>query len=209
LANLVASNAGMGERVRKFLTGVSVASLLLAGGALLLSVSGLFSVKRTYRFAPDTPAAADAAPMVGRPGEWRYQWQVSFGGGAFQVLRLHAGVNETRPPGMTADAGPYELARGGQLAAATDRRLLGFRYFDVPRTASASGGVHYWVWGIRYLTVPGWFLVLAFALPATMWLRHRRRQLRRASVGLCAACGYDLRASPDRCPECGAAAASL
>src|SRR5262249_50948392 len=54
------------------------------------------------------------------------------------------------------------------------------------------------------LIVPSWSLVLLFAVLPTTWLWHSLRRRRRLRLGLCCVCGYDLRATPDRCPECGA-----
>lgn len=50
---------------------------------------------------------------------------------------------------------------------------------------------------------PCWFLTLAFASMPFGWAVLRLRRRRRARLGQCATCGYDLRASTDRCPECG------
>jgi hypothetical protein len=55
---------------------------------------------------------------------------------------------------------------------------------------------------------PYWMPVTALAILPLLEVRYllrsgriRRRRLR----GLCVTCGYDLRATPERCPECGSA----
>ena len=55
------------------------------------------------------------------------------------------------------------------------------------------------------IAVPDWaLLLLAAALPVSWLLGLRRRRRRwRITRNLCARCGYDLRASRGRCPECG------
>jgi len=56
------------------------------------------------------------------------------------------------------------------------------------------------VWRARGV-VPFWFPTAVLGvLPAWQFVRRRRRPL----PGACRSCGYDLRASPGRCPECGA-----
>ena len=53
--------------------------------------------------------------------------------------------------------------------------------------------------------VSDWALCLGTGILPTIWLigfkRHRRK--RRQAAGQCQCCGYDLRTSTDRCPECG------
>ena len=56
---------------------------------------------------------------------------------------------------------------------------------------------------IRFWRAPYWFAGSVAALwPAWRLIRAGRARRRLASQ-LCPTCGYDLRATPDRCPECG------
>lgn len=53
------------------------------------------------------------------------------------------------------------------------------------------------------LTMPYWFPLLPWILSIGIMQLRRRRRHRHLAMGLCLRCGYDLRATPDRCPECG------
>lgn len=47
-----------------------------------------------------------------------------------------------------------------------------------------------------------WLLLAVLTLPLVLALRHLG--FRQPAAGSCPSCGYDLRASRERCPECGA-----
>lgn len=93
----------------------------------------------------------------------------------------------------------HQISRGGRLLSHNLTRL-GFRHVraSYPRTTPSlppntiiTQGAPHWFFLVPTLPYP------LSRLPG--WLRHRRRVKR----GLCIGCGYDLRGSSDRCPECG------
>ncbi|SRR5258706_2219021 len=101
-------------------------------------------------------------------------------------------VAETAPTVSTAMGLTFE--RGiGRFAT---RQADGVISYDPPTAFSAIG-------------IPCWMLATALGLiPALMAaLRICRIWRTRLQPGLCANCGYDMRATPDRCPECGLAPA--
>ena len=101
----------------------------------------------------------------------------------------------------------------------SDVRYLGFRYFN--NTADGPlwtfAGSHVWfeaggfwiVTGQRWdenryaLFVPAWFMVASTLWMPLPWCVQQFRGRRLLLPGVCRLCGYDVRATPERCPECG------
>jgi hypothetical protein len=88
---------------------------------------------------------------------------------------------------------PWFITHHDWYAKRSGKYWLGFYLYRTVRTT---------IYG-----VPDWFL-FALTLPLSFVrlraVRQKRAQHRRLVKKLCVMCGYDLRATPDRCPECGA-----
>lgn len=99
-------------------------------------------------------------------------------------------------------------------ATIRDWHLFGFHWFvsdgetEVTRSAPLEVSV-ITTSSIWQIGIPLWSVAVVFSLLPLAHARstiRTRQQRRRQREGKCRACGYDLRASPERCPECGAAA---
>jgi len=64
----------------------------------------------------------------------------------------------------------------------------------------------YWIEGSRAVVIPFWaptVLSVVLGIPAIGFARRSGVRAYRKAHGLCISCGYDIRESKERCPECG------
>ena len=138
-------------------------------------------------------AASVAAAALGVRTFYRvvkYEY-VSRGDWGVMVIPKRGRVDLLYFPRTSQDSGFLRIASSPHIIGGTDyaRRVLGFGGGRTP-----SGG--------RFVSVPFWFIAVMFALPAVVMVRGEWRR-RKVRPGLCPGCGYDVRATPERCPECG------
>jgi hypothetical protein len=132
------------------------------------------------------------------------------GGLGFWYNRIE--VPDERPAGRT-----LELVHGKTSYVASEPQYpnewdgvaAGAFYWE-NRHGRSPGQLPIFVGGIK-CSVPYW-AVWTITLPGTIGFSYvlvvRQRRRRRSLANCCVACGYALRASADRCPECGAPIAS-
>jgi hypothetical protein len=84
------------------------------------------------------------------------------------------------------------------------KRALDWEYYDVKWVGVGFKSRH--SPRAYFLTLPLWMLWTAAAIPVLAGTWRRVKKHWRKSVHRCESCGYDLRASGERCPECGAEA---
>ena len=119
-------------------------------------------------------------------------WRIGSIPGGLAFASMNAGE-----PFLKEMYGDYDSSRTvvrslyGSANARTE--LLGFKHAH-----GTLRGMSFWL-----VAVPYWFIVLLTAAPPADWWRQQRRARHRKVEGRCPGCGYDLRGTPERCPECG------
>lgn len=96
------------------------------------------------------------------------------------------------------------LGSNGEDALRRQWEFFGFRDFETQWKPKYKSNGRTGVGGVWYVLVPLWMPALFFAVVwCYKFLLPSLRRHRRERLGLCLCCGYDLRGSINRCPECG------
>ncbi len=171
--------------LRRTITVLSLIGLLLSVG--LWGVSYFNLVRATHR---------NNYPIV-ISGVMNENWQ----GGS---LALIGGALKYGMGGF----GYWPLSDGRMFQASLD--AFGEQYLEAqpPRWISrgCTGFTTHWRFVYmsgRVVVIPLWIPTVLFGILPTAALVRVTRRRKRKKLGLCLECGYDLRGSKERCPECG------
>lgn len=167
-------------------------------GFVLLASGRLFIVRQRAQIAPfDTSAPAPPAEIQARSLDPRPELLIDVS----QLGMMSLFEASPTEPYVGRPIARISIAPIEQSLAQRSWWLGGFSSSDVaaPRVLVNDAMA---TMRISASSVPLWpFVPLGFPAAVALWRDYRRR--RWAREGRCTACGYDLRESRERCPECG------
>ena len=165
------------SRVIRVLAGGVV--LLLAGVSIMIATLAVRSYWEAYGWF----CTHDIA------GRQHHTWAYVSNGGIW-VGRMALGARRPEPRWAFRRFSPSPVEYEQRLLPVLD---LGFGYTPPNSRNTAMYGV----------AAPLWFVALVLGVVPGWWLMRILRRRRRGAGSCCRQCGYDLRATPLRCPECG------
>ena len=201
---------------RRLLTLAAVASLVLCVATVALWVRSYTQPEcLAYVSDIDEDPPRPVVDMSDQPSwsrwAWHDEWGVTSARGLLSFyhnrsdskVRAGAWVRELLPKG-------WHFSRDERVTTRWLRARTGLTaltglsfssYGQGPPKAPAAASATTWEY-THVLTLPHWMLALAtILLPSYAGYRIHRRRSRCGAR--CPTCGYDLRATPQRCPECG------
>jgi hypothetical protein len=189
------------RRLRRIILGLlTLASLIVCLGTIALwirSYSGSDYVMRRWMIQADRMSIVhDGQSIEWTRGQIRFQLlnDTYYPNGYGEVTMT---VENSRPDWSVGRLGPRHVYWESPPPRSVWNRL-GFMTWQNGWSSSFADS------GRKVYAIPAWSIALLTAISPVVWLRRKLRQRRRYGHGLCPKCGYDLRATPDRCPECGA-----
>lgn len=190
----------MTRLLRILLNAATVLSLLLCGATVGLWVRSA-SIRDTWMRLDFLPRTGERQNIKFSSDRGTLAWAVDR-----RTVRVSGGevrVGVWRHYADPVTAGTFRLA-DELLESPTPLQRQGFIFHRGRQYRMEASGESPFV--PRFVAaVPMWFLTATFAIAPAIGVYSYGRRKRRVARSLCPACGYDLRATPDRCPECGAA----
>ena len=123
------------------------------------------------------------------------------------------------PPAVRSFPSALSNHRVGEVRITKSRSTAGNSFpktyggFGYARVASVYAAGRFTIANPHWaIVVPYWAVVALFVLPPSVWIlvfRRARKAAWRLRHVRCMYCGYDLRASAGRCPECGKTPAAV
>jgi len=184
--NVAMNNVRLGEGLAALLQAHKPAIFITRGNAIFVSTPAAMDGYLRSQSVPTGPAPSNATVADWRVLEWVLgpnRWTIAANRGLLQTWHNPAdpAAAYQRPaPGGIPAGTPVAFAFAGTALERSPFPLLSLR-----------------------LDLPLWIVVASTAVLPLVRVARWVGRIRRKRAGLCPACGYDLRASPDLCPECG------
>ena len=197
--------AKLRDQFRKLFKGLALAGgFVSALTAIGIAALNYRSFDTADTFTSYTYSAMGTGLKVRTVGAWSQSGRISI------TVSNHGYVQQFIPAPLPADGYHYSSQPAYIPVALMNKGAwLGFMWFW-NSSMTPIGGKNMQTYSLQVFA-PHWFYGCLLSIRSILWLFsavRKRRTVRRALSQLCVHCGYDLRASPERCPECGRVFAS-